>query len=168
MFDDTFGDFDGTEMDVLASLLDTVDVDLTNDLTNDSPIEAGPRPPTCIPCEDYEMVSENEEDENDGNDQNLPLRRYADLSETVMCRGSDINRSPSIIVLCEMADDDEQKEIINVLKEVSERQPEDSDLLFFYGTRSMGPVLQIREVCELPVSKVRRIGNKVGKNLGRH
>ena len=68
----------------------------------------------------------------------------------------------------DLEDDDEQKEIINVLKEVSERQPEDSDLLFFYGTRSMGPVLQIREVCELPVSKVRRIGNKVGKNLGRH
>ncbi|GMH74306.1 hypothetical protein TrRE_jg4708 [Triparma retinervis] len=162
---DGFDGFDGTEMDILASLLDTVDVDLSND----APIEAGPRPPnplkqrdwkftptgppSCIPCEDFEMVSDNGEDDDDGDDGVLPLRRYADLSETVMCKGSDINRSPSIIVLCEMADDDEQKEIINVLKEVSENQPEDSDLLFFYGTRSMGPVLQIREVCELPVSK---------------
>ena len=79
---------------------------------------------------------------------------YSELSATVECNGSDINESTAIIVLCEAADDDEQKEIKGIVKELAEKHKEEgSDLLFFYGTSSSGAVPRVRELCKVPESK---------------
>jgi nucleoredoxin len=72
---------------------------------------------------------------------------YGDLSETVECNGSDINESPAIVVLCESADDDEQKEIIAAVKAVASKQDKDSEMLFFYGAKSGGFVDRVRQLC---------------------
>jgi len=78
---------------------------------------------------------------------------YAELSETVECNGSDINESTAIIVLCEAADDDEQMDIKDIIKQIAEKQPDGSELLFFYGTSSSGPVPRVRELCNVPEQK---------------
>mmetsp|Transcript_5893 Transcript_5893/g.11817 ORF Transcript_5893/g.11817 Transcript_5893/m.11817 type:complete len:413 (+) Transcript_5893:46-1284(+) len=78
---------------------------------------------------------------------------YAELSATVECNGSDINDSPAIIVLCEAADDEEQKEIKEAVQKVAEKQPEETGLLFFYATGSAGPVPRVRQLCNVPESK---------------
>jgi nucleoredoxin len=79
---------------------------------------------------------------------------YSELSSTVECNGSDINESTAVIVLCEAADDDEQKEIKDAVKGVAEKQKAlGSDLLFFYGTSSSGAVPRVRELCKIPESK---------------
>jgi nucleoredoxin len=74
---------------------------------------------------------------------------FADISKTVECNGSDINESPSVVVLCEGADDDEQKEIKDAIKAVATKQPKGGDMLFFYGCDSNGPVPRVRQLCNL-------------------
>jgi len=151
--------FDLQELDILANLLDTTDTGGGDDKEANEPAAFPPKrpkqkqwmftprgPATCLPC------APGAEEDNYGQYSQL-LKPYGDLSETVACNGSDINSSPAILVLCEGADDDEQGEIVQAVKEVAEKQPEGSDLLFFYGTRCTGPVVQIREVCQLPANK---------------
>ena len=72
---------------------------------------------------------------------------YANLSETVECNGSDINEDTAIIILCEGADDDEQKEIIETMAKVAEAKKD--GMLFFYATSGAGPVGKVRELCSL-------------------
>lgn len=72
---------------------------------------------------------------------------YANIAETAECNGSDINESPAIVVLCEAADDDEQKDIIAAVKAVATKQSKESELLFFYGAKSGGLVDRVRQLC---------------------
>jgi len=71
---------------------------------------------------------------------------YADLSKGAECNGSDINESPAVVVLCEGGDDDEQKEVIEAVKAVAEKQGKGGEMLFFYGCVGGGIVDRIREL----------------------
>ena len=75
-----------------------------------------------------------------------PPMPYADLAQGAECNGSDINESPAIVVLCEGADDEEQAECVQAIKEVSTSQPEGSEMLFFYGKVAGGICSRIREL----------------------
>ena len=75
---------------------------------------------------------------------------YGNLAETVECNGSDINEENALIVLCEGADDDEQKEIKEVIAKIAEARKDDEEkTLFFYADSSKGAVPRIRELCKL-------------------
>jgi nucleoredoxin len=77
-----------------------------------------------------------------------PPLPYGDLSQGVECNGSDINDSPAIVVLCEGADDDEQAECVQAIKDVATSQPAGSNMLFFYGKDTGGIADRIRELTQ--------------------
>ncbi|GMH94617.1 hypothetical protein TrST_g5774 [Triparma strigata] len=78
---------------------------------------------------------------------------YAELSQTAECNGSDINDSLAIVVLCEAEDDEEQGNIKDAIKAVAEKQPKETDMLFFYGTSDSGVVPRVRQLCGLTDKK---------------
>ena len=69
---------------------------------------------------------------------------YQDLSS-----GADgINEFKSLVVFCENEDDDEQNEIVEMVKAVAETH-RDSDTRFFYATQPTGAVPAVRKVLKI-------------------
>jgi thiol-disulfide isomerase/thioredoxin len=69
---------------------------------------------------------------------------YADLS-----LGADgINENRSLVIFCENEDDDEQQEIVELVKKVSEKM-KDSGTKFFYATSPAGMVGAVRKVLRI-------------------
>lgn len=73
---------------------------------------------------------------------------YADISSTVDCGDSNINETPSIVVLAEHPGVQDRGAVVEAVKAAAmERaQSKDDGLLFFYATSDGGPVPRIRAV----------------------
>jgi Thioredoxin-like len=74
----------------------------------------------------------------------FPPKPYQDLST-----GADgINEYKSLVVFCENEDDDEQNEIVEMVKAVAEKL-RDTDTRFFYATQPGGAVQAVRRVLKI-------------------
>ena len=84
-------------------------------------------------------------------------KKWGNLSKTHKCAGSDIGEDSALVVFCENEDDDEQKEIQNVIEKMAnERKEVDGDeVLYFIATENSGVAKRIRELI-----KMEKIGDK--------